>query len=132
MGSTIDLEILITNLLGKIKNTEEFEDRNCIEVVCDLHSNALYFSRGPIPTRCKVDPIPMGKQVCIIPFRRDFLLEYTSMEPTQLELTESVDMMLILELGLNVRMVPTKFNTKAVDTVEDLLKVEKLITNTVG
>ncbi len=54
------------------------------------------------------------------------------MEPTPLELAESVDMMLILEHGLNVRMVPTKFNTQAVDTVEDLLKVEKLMTSTVG
>ena len=29
----------------------ELEDRNCIKVVCDLKSNALYFSREPIPTR---------------------------------------------------------------------------------
>ena len=30
---------------------EEFEDRNCIKVVCDLNNDALYFSREPIPTR---------------------------------------------------------------------------------
>ncbi len=87
----------------------------CIKV-CDLEGNALYFSREPIPTRCKALSIPMGKQVCIIPFRRDFLLRYTEMAPTPLEIAESVDMMRILEHGLKVRMVPTRHNSRAVDT----------------
>lgn len=123
----VNSEIQVVNLLGTIQNKEEFEDRNCIKVVIDLNSDALYFSREPIPTRCKIDNIPMGKQVCIIPFRRDFLLEYTKMSPTPLEIAESVDMMRILEHGLKVRMVPTSHNTQAVDTLEDLKKVEKLM-----
>lgn len=119
--------IQVVNLLGEIKDVAEFEDRNCIKVVCDLQRNALYFSREPIPTRCKVDQIPMGKQVCIIPFRRDYLLEYTRLAPTPLEIAESVDMMRILEHGMKVRMVPTKHSSQAVDTSEDLLKVERLM-----
>ncbi len=122
-----DPEINVVNLLGQIKDNKEFEDRNCIKVVCDLQLNALYFSREPIPTRCKVADIPMGKQVCIIPFRRDFLLEYTRMKPTPLEVAESVDMMRILEHGLKVRMAPTRHNTQAVDTVDDLKRVERLM-----
>ena len=119
-------EILITNLLGNIESTEEFEDRNCIKVVCDLNSDALCFSREPIPTR-KYGKVEMKKQVCIIPFRREFLLRYTSLEPTPLEIAESVDMMRVLEYGQKVRMIPTFYNTHAVDTVEDLKKVEELM-----
>jgi 3-deoxy-manno-octulosonate cytidylyltransferase (CMP-KDO synthetase) len=122
-----DSEILLTNLLGKIENNEEFEDRNCIKVVCDLNSNALYFSREPIPTRSKLDVIPMGKQICVIPFRRDFLIDYNALEPTPLEITESIDMMRVLEHGMNVRMVPTNYNTHAVDTDQDIIFVEKLM-----
>ena len=122
-----DPQVQVVNLLGQIKDTDEFEDRNCIKVVCDLKLNALYFSREPIPTRCKVDNIPMGKQVCIIPFRRDFLLEYTRMTPTPLEVAESVDMMRILEHGLKVRMAPTRHNTQAVDMPDDLKKVARLM-----
>lgn len=122
-----DKDILVTNLLGKIESIEEFEDRNCIKVVCDLESNALYFSREPIPTRGRTDNITMHKQVCIIPFRRDFLLEYIQLSPTPLEIAESVDMMRILEHGKKVRMVPTSYNTCAVDTLEDLKKVEKIM-----
>lgn len=120
-------EVMVVNLLGKIKDTAEFEDRNCIKVVCDLNLNAMYFSREPIPTRCKVDSIPMGKQVCVIPFRRDFLLEYTRLAPTPLEIAESVDMMRVLEHGMRVRMASTIHDTQAVDTPDDLKKVERLM-----
>jgi len=122
-----DSDVKVVNLLGNIKDEREFEDRNCIKVVCDLNSDALFFSREPIPTRCKVKDISMRKQVCIIPFRRDFLLEYTNMEPTPLEIVESVDMLRVLEHGIKVRMVPTRHDTHAVDTPEDLAKVEMML-----
>jgi len=122
-----DPRILVTNLLGDIESEEEFKDRNCIKVVCDLDSNALYFSREPIPTQ-KFGKVTMKKQVCIIPFTRDFLLEYTNLSPTPLEITESVDMMRVLEHGSKVRMIPTKHESHAVDTIDDLKKVEQLMT----
>ena len=122
-----DENICVINLLGNINDEKEFEDRNCIKVVCDLNSDALYFSREPIPTRSKMSAIPMHKQVCIIPFRRDYLLHYTNLKPTPLELAESVDMMRVLEHGDKVRMVPTKHQTFAVDTPEDLIRVEKIM-----
>ena len=122
-----DPSILITNLLGTIRDEAEFEDRNCIKVVCDLQSDALYFSREPIPTRAKVRDIPMGKQICIIPFRRQFLLDYTRLAPTPLEIAESVDMLRVLEHGLKVRMVPTRHDTQAVDTEADRKRVEQVM-----
>lgn len=122
-----DASIDVVNLLGEIKDDAEFEDRNCIKVVCDLQSNAMYFSREPIPTRCKVDNIPIGKQVCVIPFRRDYLLKYTLLLPTPLEIAESVDMMRILEHGMKVRMVPTRHNSQSVDTPVDLQRVERIM-----
>ncbi|MBF0427580.1 MAG: 3-deoxy-manno-octulosonate cytidylyltransferase [Magnetococcales bacterium] len=124
-----DDTILVTNLLGPIGGEEEFEDPNCIKVVCDRYGDAIYFSREPIPTRSKGVNQPMGKQICIIPFRRDFLLEYTRMPPTPLEIAESVDMMRILEYGKKVRMVPTRHNSQAVDTEADRCRVEKLLAN---
>ena len=106
-----DASIQVVNLLGEIKDGAEFEDRNCIKVVCDVHGNALYFSREPIPTRSKIDRVPMGKQVCIIPFRRDYLIEYTNLDPTPLEIAEAVDMMRVLEHGMKVYMTPTRHNS---------------------
>ena len=124
-----DEKILVTNLLGRINGDDEFENLNCIKVVCDLQSNALFFSREPIPTRFKSNKVPFGKQVCIIPFRRDFLLEYTQMQPTPLEIVESIDMLRILEHGMKVRLVPTHYDTHAVDTETDRQHVENLLIN---
>lgn len=125
-----DPDIMITNLLGAISSQAEFEDPNQVKVVVDQCGNALYFSREPIPSRKKyTGPIPMFKQVPIIPFRRDFLIEYNRMEPTPLEIIESVDMMRIVENGLKVRMVQTKYTTHAVDTTDDLHHVEALMAN---
>ncbi len=122
-----DSKILVTNLLGKINSKEEFLDRNCIKVVCDLDNNAMYFSREPIPTLANLENVTMLKQVCIIPFRRDFLLKYISMKPTELEIAESIDMMRVLENGFNVHMVPTNYESYAVDTPDDLKRVEKFM-----
>jgi len=122
-----DAGILVTNLLGRIGSESEFEDRNCIKVVYDRNSDALYFSREPIPTRAKGVCAPMGKQICVIPFRREFLIDYTRLAPTPLEIAESVDMMRVLENGLKVRMVPTKHDSYSVDTESDRVRVEKLL-----
>ncbi|EIC22324.1 3-deoxy-manno-octulosonate cytidylyltransferase [Thiorhodovibrio frisius] len=122
-----DPDILVANLLGDINSVSEFEDRNCIKVVCDLRGNALYFSREPIPTRGIVEHATMLKQVCVMPFRREFLLKYTEMQPTPLETAESIDMMRVLEHGMSVRMIPTKHQTFSVDTRNDLVNVEKLL-----
>ena len=123
-----DKSVKITNLVADLKTVEEFEDPNEVKVVVDKNGNALYFSREPIPSRKKgVLNVPMKKQVCVIPFTRDFLLQYNDMEPTPLEIIESVDMMRILENGGKVKMIPTKYETKAVDTKEDLERVVEMM-----
>jgi len=116
-----DRSLVITNLVADIDTIEAFEDPNEVKVVMARNNNALYFSREPIPSRKKgILNVPMKKQVCVIPFKRDYLLEYNKMEPTPLEIIESVDMMRILENGGKVKMCETTYKTKAVDTEEDL------------
>jgi 3-deoxy-manno-octulosonate cytidylyltransferase (CMP-KDO synthetase) len=124
-----DPTVLVSNLLGKITKIEEFEDRNCIKAVCNLIGDAMYFSREPIPTRSKIDTVAMGKQICVIPFRRQFLIDYTNLPPTPLEIAESVDMLRVLEHGKAVRMIPTLFATQSVDTQSDLSNVERLMSS---
>ena len=123
-----DPTIRVVNLMAPIKTGEEFEDPNEVKVVVDLYQRALYFSREPIPSRRKgVTQVPMLKQVCIIPFRRDYLLKFNALPPTPLEQIESVDMMRILEHGEHVHMVPTQVGTLSVDTPRDLERVVKLM-----
>ncbi len=123
-----DKEIEVTNLMLPLKSKEEHDDPNEVKVVVDMNNFALYFSREPIPSLKKgVRKIPMYKQVCIIPFKRDFLIKFNSLESTTLEIVESVDMLRVLEHGYKVKMVETEFETYSVDTVDDLHKVEKMM-----
>jgi len=122
----------ITNLYTKIDSIQSFEDPNEVKVVMDLNEFAMYFSREPIPSRKKgCDVVPMYKQVCVIPFRRDFLLKYNSMAQTPLEIIESVDMMRILENGISIKMVHIDEDNSSVDTPEDLSRVIKIMKNDV-
>ena len=117
------------NLVRKIDNEADYMDFNTIKVVMNRQNDALYMSRRPIPSLAKSGFVNTDayKQVCIIPFRREILFQYTNLSPTPLEQLESVDMLRLLEHGLSVRMVHTEFNTQAVDTPADLAKVEKLM-----
>ena len=44
-----------------------------------------------------------------------------------MEIVESIDMLRILENGFKVHMVQSKHQTHAVDTMEDLVMVEKMM-----
>ena len=118
----------MTGQRADLATEKECEDPNEVKVVTDLNGDALYFSREPIPSRRKGTPhVPMHKQVCIIPFRRDYLLKFNAMDECPLEIIESVDMMRILEHGEKVRMVPTDKRTLSVDTQEDLERVREMM-----
>jgi len=123
-------DIQVANLISKIESEEEFKSPNVVKVVLDKNDNALYMSREAIPSKKKYDgEIPMWKQLGIILFKRNILLEYTKMEQTPLEIIESVDMNRLLEHGIKIRMVPTNYKTYAVDTKTDLDHVEELMKN---
>mgnify|MGYP001181288207 CR=1 FL=1 len=119
-----DPEVKISNLYREIESVDEFEDPNEVKVVLDNQGNALYFSREPIPSRKKGhDEVPMYKQICSIPFRRDYLLEFNEMEQTRLEIIESIDMNRIIENGQKVKMEYSEYESFSVDNEADLQRV---------
>ena len=61
----------------------------------------------------------------MIAFTRESLLRFVVLKTTSLEIIESVDMNRFLEYGIPIHMVETKFEVDAVDTPEDLVRVEK-------
>ena len=79
-------EIVVSNLMCDIVSLEEFRNPNTVKVVCDANNFALYFSREPIPSLWKLpDEAIMRKQVCIIPFRREFLATFNALCESPLE-----------------------------------------------
>ena len=123
-------EIVVSNLMAEIKTRKEHDDPNEVKVVVNKNNFALYFSREAIPSWKKgAKSVLMLKQVCIIPFERDFLLKFNELPQSPLEIAESVDMLRVLEHGYKVKMIMTNEETYSVDTKEDLEKVDKLMEN---
>ncbi|HEX8873207.1 MAG TPA: 3-deoxy-manno-octulosonate cytidylyltransferase [Nitrosospira sp.] len=130
-----DPQLGCVNLVRCIDNKADFYDVNTIKVVMNQKGDALYMSRQPIPTapaaarsgHADFSHTLAYKQVCIIPFRHETLLDFARLPPTPLEQLESVDMLRLLEHGYRVKMVRTGFNTQAVDTPADLARVARLM-----
>jgi 3-deoxy-manno-octulosonate cytidylyltransferase (CMP-KDO synthetase) len=122
-------EVVCVNLVRRILNREDYVDPNTIKIVMNARRDALYFSRAPIPALSfeRIEDQPAFKQVCVIPFRCEFLREFARLEPTPLERAESIDMLRAIDHGFPVRLVETEVNTHAVDTIEDLRLVEELM-----
>jgi 3-deoxy-manno-octulosonate cytidylyltransferase (CMP-KDO synthetase) len=123
-----DPDVKVSNMMAKITSIEEFNDPNEVKVTVDINNNALYFSREPIPSLWKLpQEAVMLKQVCIIPFRRDFIDIFNALPETPIERLESVDMMRVLEHGMNVKMIFTEQTIYSVDTPEDATRVENYL-----
>lgn len=123
--------ITCTNLISEINSDEEFNSSNVVKTVCDTDNNVIYFSREPIPSVHKASGLPYKryKQLGIIAFRKDFLLLFSKLPQTPLEIVESVDMLRAIEHGYKIRAVLTSSQAVGVDTPQDLERVRGLMKN---
>ena len=124
----IDNNLDCVNLMS-LANDIDYNNNGVVKVTVDNKFNALYFSREPIPNN-NYSPskiVKKYKQLGIIAFRKNFLIEFSKLEPTPLEIAESVDMLRALEYGYKVKMVLTSFNSIGVDTKSDLEKATEMM-----
>jgi 3-deoxy-manno-octulosonate cytidylyltransferase (CMP-KDO synthetase) len=97
---------------------------NFCKVVVDRNGDALYFTRAMIPFRHHPQVnLPYLKHVGVYAFRREFLLRFTTLEPTPLEAVEGLEMLRALVHGFKVRVVAGDFASHGVDTPRDLAAV---------
>lgn len=112
---------------------EEYNLASAVKVVTSLEGYALYFSRSllPYPRNNKQPggPLPVYKHIGIYAYRRDFLLNYAALQPTPLELTESLEQLRALEHGYKIKVLKTDFKSIGVDTPEELEKVNAYFKN---
>ena len=107
---------------------EEAKNPNVVKVVCDVHGNAIYFSRWPIPfDRDGKEPVSYFKHMGLYAYRRGALEMFHSLSPSRLELAERLEQLRFLENGVRIRVAETRIATVGVDTEEDLRAVESLL-----
>ena len=96
-----------------------------IKVVLNKNNDVLYLSRSDIPSNSRTKCPSSLKAYHILPFRKEFLLEYTQWEKGTLEQIEFNEYLRILEHGHRIRAVHVESDVVSVDTEDDLEFVRK-------
>jgi 3-deoxy-manno-octulosonate cytidylyltransferase (CMP-KDO synthetase) len=122
-----DKTVQVSTLAKRIQSVEELKSPSVPKVVFDYENFALYFSRYPIPyvreARTNIEKIRKAevyKHIGLYVYRREALFKFTSLEPTDLELTEKLEQLRFLEHGIKIKVVLTDLESISVDTPEDL------------
>lgn len=91
-----------------------------IKVVLDKFNNVIYMSRSDIPSNTRNKDVSLLKAYHIVPFRKDFLMDYVQWDKGYLEQIEYNEYLRILERGHKIRAVLVESSAISVDTEEDL------------
>ncbi|MEZ6122172.1 MAG: 3-deoxy-manno-octulosonate cytidylyltransferase [Planctomycetaceae bacterium] len=100
---------------------------DCVKVVVDDLGKALYFSRSPIPwsrdrsiSQVLTDgDSPWLLHVGLYAYRRDFLLQLTSMAPSSLEQMEKLEQLRALQSGADIAVAVIPQAAVGIDTPDD-------------
>lgn len=117
----------------KAKTYEELENPNSVKVVLNGNMNAMYFSRSVIPHLRGIDKSlwPSKHQyythLGIYAYRAKVLNDITSMEPSSLELAESLEQLRWLENGMTIKAGITQHSSIGIDTPQDLERAEQFL-----
>jgi 3-deoxy-manno-octulosonate cytidylyltransferase (CMP-KDO synthetase) len=118
----------IGTLAHPIGKPAEWLSPEVVKVVCNRHSEALYFSRSPLPfLRAWNAKAKLLRHVGIYAYRRAALKTFVSLKPSALEMAESLEQLRALEHGLTIQVIETKYRCLGVDTPADLAKVEAVL-----
>jgi 3-deoxy-manno-octulosonate cytidylyltransferase (CMP-KDO synthetase) len=120
----------IATVATPIRHVPDIMDPNIVKTVLDFDSNALYFSRAPIPwvrdTQQKMH-VKYWKHLGLYVFQREALLEYPTFPQGELEKIEQLEQLRWLENGWKIRVAEVEHDAVSVDVPEDIARVEKLL-----
>ncbi|MFD6551996.1 3-deoxy-manno-octulosonate cytidylyltransferase [Streptomyces sp. NPDC058398] len=117
---------LAVNAYTELVDVGAVLDHNVVKVVVTASSEALMFSRQPIPYP-RGDRPRYLRQLGLYGFTGQALQRFRQLQQGPLERAEGVEMLRFVEHGHAVQMVPVLDDGVAVDTPEDLARAERLL-----
>jgi 3-deoxy-manno-octulosonate cytidylyltransferase (CMP-KDO synthetase) len=129
-------ECAVSTAAHPIRDEAQMKNPNIVKVVLDKDSNALYFSRAPIPyprdAFLKSAPLPettpVLRHIGIYAYRASFLRAFSGLAPAAIEQAESLEQLRTLWHGYKIGVAMTHDAPPAgVDTEEDLLLVRRIV-----
>ncbi len=123
----IENKINVISLMTKLISVEEINNPNNVKVVVDKNNNSLMFSRSIIPYKRVENNVNYFKHIGIYAFRNSFLNKFKKFKQTNLELTEMIEALRIIEHGYNVHMIEIDHEQISIDTIDDFNKAKSML-----
>jgi 3-deoxy-manno-octulosonate cytidylyltransferase (CMP-KDO synthetase) len=124
-------QVEVTTL--KVRCTpENIANPNAVKVVTATDGRALYFSRAAIPFDRNEDRNTDSnaiywKHLGLYAYRRAALQRFAALAPSELEQTERLEQLRLLENNIALYVAETPHDTIGVDTEDDLRRIEPLL-----
>ncbi len=124
-----DEKVELATLIKEIHTEDELFNPNIPKVVIGHEQQALYFSRHPIPYLRNAEKEnwltshQFYKHIGIYGYKTVTLLAITQLQPSLLEVSESLEQLRWLENGYQIQTRLTTIETIAIDSPSDLLKI---------
>ena len=116
----------IATLIKKINDNNDLFNPNLPKVIMDKKGYALYFSRSTIPYIRNhekahwIEHFTFFKHIGMYAYRKHILKEISALEPSSLELAESLEQNRWIENGFRIKTKLTEYENHPVDTPDDL------------
>lgn len=124
-------KVQLATLVKPLRKEDDFEvlfNPNSPKVVINKNNEAIYFSRSVIPyirdahhTKW-LEKHVFYKHIGMYAYREDILKEITKLNPSPLEIAESLEQLRWIENGYKIKIGITDIETLGIDTPEDLEK----------
>jgi 3-deoxy-manno-octulosonate cytidylyltransferase (CMP-KDO synthetase) len=108
---------------------EERDDKSAVKVIVGGNDQAIYFSRGMIPTMAHgvTESSPTYKHLGIYVYPKAALKQFVRWPQADLEKTEKLEQLRALHFGAPIYVALTRYDSIGVDTPADLAKVTALM-----
>ena len=120
----------LATLVKKIGSEQELFNPNSPKVIINKNSEAIYFSRLPLPyirgqeQENWLQHFIFFKHIGIYGYRADILHQVTKLPVSSLEKAESLEQLRWIENGYKIKVAETDLETYAIDTPEDIVNLK--------
>ena len=128
-NNDINNKIDIVSLMISLKSTNDIVNPNNVKVIVDKNNNSIYFSRNVIPFNRSNYKIKYFKHVGIYAFRNSYLNEFKNYIQSDLEKTEMIEAIRVIENGKKIKMIEIFNEHISIDTIDDFKIAESILNN---
>jgi 3-deoxy-manno-octulosonate cytidylyltransferase (CMP-KDO synthetase) len=121
-----DANVDIATLASPFLTQQDFQNPNCVKVICNNLDHAIYFSRAAIPYPRDASSDKRAARAAlhhhgIYAYRCGVLRAFVDASPSELEVCEQLEQLRALSLGMTIAVgVPVFRPGTGIDTPEDL------------